>query len=276
MGSAATSNTSEVPNVALRNISKNFADVKALESVDLEVSRGEVLVIIGPSGSGKSTLLRCINLLEVPTQGRLEIDGQTVLEVGEGATPHFKVVDRAALEARRRTAMVFQRFNLFPHLSVLGNVTIGPTRVQKIPKDEAEKNARGLLERVGLADKINAYPAELSGGQQQRVAIARALALNPEILLFDEPTSALDPELVGEVLHVMKDMAHDGITKVVVTHEMGFANDVADRVVVMDHGRVIETGTPGDIFTSPGNERTRSFLQRLLERETGLKEGVNL
>lgn len=276
MDSDVTNNSPSAPNVALRNVSKHFGDVPALEGVDLEVSRGEVVVIIGPSGSGKSTLLRCINLLEVPTEGCLEIDGNTVLNVGQNSPPHFKIVDRAALEARRKTSMVFQRFNLFPHLNVLGNVTIGPIRVQNFSRDEAEENGRALLERVGLEDKIDAYPAELSGGQQQRVAIARALALNPEILLFDEPTSALDPELVGEVLRVMKDMAHDGITKVVVTHEMGFASEVADRVIVMDHGKIIEIGTPADIFTAPNEERTRSFLQRLLERETGLKEAVTV
>jgi polar amino acid transport system ATP-binding protein len=263
------------PMLSLRGLGKRFGALEALADIDLDVAAGEVVAIIGPSGSGKSTLLRCMNLLEVPTEGRLEIAGELVLDQKPGSkAPHFRDVDRAAARARRHSAMVFQRFNLFPHLRALENVTIGLIKVKRLPKAEAEAIGRPLLARVGLGDRLDAWPAQMSGGQQQRVAIARALALSPDILLFDEPTSALDPELVGEVLAVMKDLAHDGVTKVIVTHEMGFAREVADRVVVMDHGRIIETGVPETIFRSPRHERTRSFLQRLIERESGLKEAV--
>jgi ABC-type polar amino acid transport system ATPase subunit len=261
------------PIITMRGISKRFAGLTALDQVDLEIGEGEVVAVIGPSGSGKSTLLRCINLLEVPTEGQLTIAGETIIDRKPGSRePHHRALDAAAMKARARTAMVFQRFNLFPHLTALDNVTVGPIKVRGVPKAAAVRHAVELLTRVGLGDRLSAWPAQLSGGQQQRVAIARALALNPEIVLFDEPTSALDPELVGEVLKVMKDLAHDGTTKVVVTHEMTFAREVADRVVVMDQGRIVEVGPPETIFTNPTNERTRNFLRRLLERESIFRE----
>ena len=264
------------PMVSMRGVSKRFGAVAALSDVDLDVGEGEVVAIIGPSGSGKSTLLRCINLLEVPTEGRLTLAGESVLDIPCGArAPGYRMLDIASAKARVRTAMVFQRFNLFPHLTALQNVTIGPVRVQRVSRDQAERTATELLARVGLADRLDAWPAQLSGGQQQRVAIARALALNPEILLFDEPTSALDPELVGEVLKVMSDLARDGTTKIIVTHEMAFAREVADRVVVMDQGRIVEIGRPREIFSGPTHERTRSFLRRLLERESLFRENAS-
>jgi ABC-type polar amino acid transport system ATPase subunit len=261
------------PILTLREIDKRFGRIDALADINLDVAKGEVIAIIGPSGSGKSTLLRCMNLLEVPTSGRLEIAGELILDLTEGGpTPRLRDIDRAAALARRHSAMVFQRFNLFPHLRALDNVTIGLVKVRNRPRDEAEEIGRRLLTRVGLGDRLDAWPAEMSGGQQQRVAIARAMALSPDILLFDEPTSALDPELVGEVLDVIKDLSHDGSTKLIVTHEMGFAREIADRIVVMDHGRIIEIGEPESIFRRPQSKRTQSFLQRLLRREAALHE----
>ncbi|QPC95481.1 amino acid ABC transporter ATP-binding protein [Mesorhizobium sp. INR15] len=262
--------------IELAGITKRFGSHVALNAVDLTVSQGEIVVIIGPSGSGKSTLLRCINLLEVPSEGRLTIDQKVIFDRPPGSPKlHFRRMDEIALKARRQSAMVFQRFNLFPHLNVLANVTVGPIKVSRQTRGEAETAARALLEKVGLSAKLDAYPAELSGGQQQRVAIARALAMNPKILLFDEPTSALDPELVGEVLKVIKDIAHDGVTKVIVTHEMGFAREIADRVVMVDHGRILEVGKPAEIFTRPRTERAQAFLRCLFEREATLKEVVS-
>jgi ABC-type polar amino acid transport system ATPase subunit len=253
--------------VCLAGVEKRFGNVVALAGVDLEIGYGEVVCIIGPSGSGKSTLLRCINLLEVPDAGRLDIGGATIFSRTAGEPlPAHRALDAMTQAARWKTAMVFQRFNLFPHLTVLDNVTVGPRRAQGKPQAEAESTARCLLARVGLSDKISTYPSELSGGQQQRVAIARALALSPEILLFDEPTSALDPELVEEVLLVIRELKLDGITKVIVTHEMDFARDVADRIVVMDAGRIIEQGPPEKIFTAPANQRTQQFLKKVLRR----------
>ncbi len=257
--------------VSLSGLGKRFGTHAALSEIDLQIGEAEIVAVIGPSGSGKSTLLRCINLLEAPTEGRIEIDGELILDLPPGAKePHYTVLDDAAARARRKSAMVFQRFNLFPHLRVRENVSIGLVKVQRKPQAEARRVAEALLTDVGLADKLEAWPAELSGGQQQRVAIARAVALNPRILLFDEPTSALDPELVGEVLRVIKGLASNRITKIIVTHEMAFARAAAHRVVVMDHGRIVETGPPEQIFTAPKNPRTQAFLQRLLERETGL------
>jgi ABC-type polar amino acid transport system ATPase subunit len=251
----------------LNGVSKSFKTFTALSQIDLSVSRGEVVVIIGPSGSGKSTLLRCINLLEVPDCGRISIAGQCIFDRPSAETPlNIEKLDKSARRARQRTAMVFQRFNLFPHLTVLDNVTIGPIRAQNRNPSEADKSAKALLTRVGLSDKLDAYPNQLSGGQQQRTAIARALALRPDIMLFDEPTSALDPELVEEVLAVIKQLVRDGMTKIIVTHEMDFARDVGNRIIMMDEGRIIEAGEPSTIFSAPSHPRTLLFLKKLLRR----------
>ncbi|MCO6005627.1 amino acid ABC transporter ATP-binding protein [Actinoallomurus purpureus] len=233
---------------------KAFGDLEVLRGIDFEVRRGEVVCVIGPSGSGKSTLLRCVNLLEEPTEGNVYVGGVELTDPD---------VDIDA--ARRRIGMVFQQFNLFPHLSVLANVTIAQRKVLRRPAVEADRIARENLARVGLADKVDAYPAQLSGGQQQRVAIARALAMGPEVMLFDEPTSALDPELVGDVLGVMRKLALDGMTMLVVTHEMSFAREVADRVVFMDGGVIVEEGPPSKVIGDPAHERTRRFLSRVLD-----------
>ena len=240
------------PIIRIRNLHKWFGPLHVLKGIHLEVAPGEKLVIIGPSGSGKSTLIRTINRLEDFQEGEVVVDGLSVKD------------DRALREIRREVGMVFQQFNLFPHMTVLENVTLAPMRVRRWPREKAEKKALELLERVGILDQARKYPAQLSGGQQQRVAIARALAMEPKIMLFDEPTSALDPEMVGEVLDVMRDLAQGGMTMVVVTHEMGFAREVADRVVFMDGGQIVEEGGPEEIFTRPKEERTRSFLQRVL------------
>jgi len=237
----------------INNLSKFFGDLEVLRDVNISVSKGEVVVIIGPSGSGKSTMLRCINLLEQPTGGEILYQDEDITQLGKRVTDY-----------RKRVGMVFQRFNLFPLKTVLENVMYAPMKLNKIPKKEARDLAMQLLRKVGLENKAEAYPAALSGGQQQRVAIARALAMQPEVLLFDEPTSALDPELVGDVLEVMKQLASEGMTMVVVTHEMGFAKDVADRVIFMDEGYIVEADTPAKIFTTPKNERTRAFLARVL------------
>lgn len=240
--------------IKVENLHKYFGSLEVLKGIDLEVEEQEVVCVIGPSGSGKSTFLRCLNLLEEYTSGRVIINGH---DLSDPATDINKV--------RTEVGMVFQRFNLFPHLTVLGNLTLAPVKGLGIPKAEAEEHARELLKKVGLLDKIDVYPEKLSGGQMQRVAIARALAMNPKIMLFDEPTSALDPELVGEVLAVMKDLAREGMTMVVVTHEMGFAREVADRVLFMDEGIIMEEGKPEEIFSNPKNERTRAFLGKILE-----------
>ena len=233
-------------------LEKKFGDVEVLKSISMHIDDGEVVCLIGPSGSGKSTFLRCLNLLETPTSGAVYYDGRLV----------DQELDTKKL--RREVGMVFQRFNLFPMFSVLKNITYAPMHINKMKKKEAEDLAMELLAKVGLTERAHAYPATLSGGQQQRVAIARALAMQPKMLLFDEPTSALDPELVGEVLSVMKDLAKEGMTMVVVTHEMGFARDVADRVVFMDKGYVVEEGRPLEIFNNPQQERTQQFLGRVL------------
>lgn len=219
----------------------------------MHIKPGEKVVIIGPSGSGKSTFLRCLNLLEQPTGGSIVFDGQEIT-----------APDTDVNKIRRRMGMVFQHFNLFPHMSILKNMTIAPMKLQKRGKDEAEGQAMKLLERVGLADRANAYPSQLSGGQKQRIAIVRALCMNPEVMLFDEPTSALDPEMVGEVLNVMRDLAKEHMTMVVVTHEMGFAREVSDRVIFMAEGKIVEEGTPEEIFTAPKTERLQSFLSKVL------------
>ncbi|MEU5881910.1 amino acid ABC transporter ATP-binding protein [Spirillospora sp. NPDC047279] len=240
--------------VEIRDLYKSFGDNEVLKGIDFTVERGQVICIIGPSGSGKSTLLRCVNLLEEPTSGKVFVEGEEVTDT-----------DVDIDKARRKVGMVFQQFNLFPHLKVLDNITIAQRRVLKRGKGEAEKTARANLERVGLAEKETSYPAQLSGGQQQRVAIARALAMDPALMLFDEPTSALDPELVGDVLTVMRKLAQDGMTMLVVTHEMAFARDVADHVVFMDDGVIVEEGPPDQVIGDPQNERTKLFLRRVLD-----------
>lgn len=239
--------------VVVKNLYKSFDELGVLRGVNLEVQEGEVVCLIGPSGSGKSTLLRCLNRLEEASEGEIVVDGFTITDKKININ-----------KVRENIGMVFQQFNLFSHLTVLKNITLAPLECKKMTPEEAEKTALSLLRRVGLEDKANAYPRQLSGGQQQRVAIARALAMNPDIMLFDEPTSALDPEMVGEVLEVMKELARDGMTMIVVTHEMGFARDVADRVVFMSDGVITEAGTPEEIFTSPKNARTKEFLSRVL------------
>ena len=241
-----------------KNIKKNFGKLEVLKSVNLSISKGDVIAIIGPSGSGKSTFLRCLINLEKVNGGDIIIDGETVVENG------IYIKSKQAKESYKKLGMVFQNFNLFPHMSVIENIISAPINVKKISQTEAKNLARQLLAQIGLSDKENAYPFELSGGQQQRVAIARALALKPDILLFDEPTSALDPEMVGDVLSVMRELARDGMTMAVVTHEMGFAKEVADQVIFMDGGQIVESGTPKEIFDNPQNERTKVFLSKVL------------
>jgi polar amino acid transport system ATP-binding protein len=249
--------------VRAEGVHKSFGRIEALRGIDLEVGKGEVLCIIGPSGSGKSTFLRCINHLEKIDAGRLTVDGELVGYRQRGDVLH-ELRDREVCSRRASIGMVFQRFNLFPHMTALDNVTVGPVRVRKEPKSSAIEHARRLLDRVGLADKLASYPNQLSGGQQQRVAIARALAMRPKLMLFDEPTSALDPELVGEVLDVMRGLAADGMTMIVVTHEIGFAREVGDRLVFMDDGTTVESGPPRDVLANPRHERTKAFLSKLL------------
>ncbi|WP_174184698.1 amino acid ABC transporter ATP-binding protein [Nocardia barduliensis] len=249
--------------VVADRVCKNFGALQVLKGVSLEVGRGEVLCLIGPSGSGKSTFLRCINHLEQVNAGRLYVDGE-IVGYREKNGKLYEMHPREAAKQRREIGMVFQHFNLFPHRTALENVIEAPTQVKKLRKADALTRARELLDRVGLADKANAYPAQLSGGQQQRVAIARALAMDPKLMLFDEPTSALDPELVGEVLTVMRELARSGMTMVVVTHEMGFAREVADQLVFMDGGVVVEAGPPRELLADPRHERTKAFLSRLL------------
>ncbi|TSD89671.1 amino acid ABC transporter ATP-binding protein [Mycobacterium sp. KBS0706] len=251
------------PMVVAAEVHKHFGSLHALQGVSLEVERGEVLCIIGPSGSGKSTLLRCINQLESVDGGAVWVDGELAGYRRDGDAL-YALTDREVARQRLASGMVFQRFNLFAHLTVLANIIEGPVTVQKRPKAEAVAEAMGLLQRVGLADKRDAYPAELSGGQQQRIAIARALAMKPKLMLFDEPTSALDPELVGEVLAVMRDLAASGMTMIVVTHELGFAREVANRVVFMDRGRIVEIGPPQQVLGSPREARTRDFIAAVL------------
>ncbi|MCY6958141.1 amino acid ABC transporter ATP-binding protein [Clostridium brassicae] len=239
--------------IKVNNLHKKFKDIHVLKGIDAHIKKGEVVVVIGPSGSGKSTFLRCLNLLEEPTEGEIIFEGQSITDKGVNIN-----------KLREKMGMVFQQFNLFPHLSVLSNITIAPIKVKNISKEEAEKRALELLDRVGLKDKAKVYPKQLSGGQKQRIAIARALAMSPDVMLFDEPTSALDPEMVGEVLEVMKELAKEGMTMVVVTHEMGFAREVADRVFFMDGGVISEEGTPEEIFSNPKNDRTKDFLSKVL------------
>ena len=241
------------PLIRAVNVKKNFGDQEVLKGIDLEVNEGDVVVFIGPSGSGKSTFLRCLNLLEVPTDGHILFEGTDITDKKVNIDLH-----------RQKVGMVFQHFNLFPHMNVMKNLTLGPIKLQGKKPEEAEKEAMELLKLVGLADRADAYPNQLSGGQKQRIAIVRALCMKPEVLLFDEPTSALDPEMVGEVLNVMRDLARSGMTMIVVTHEMGFAREVANRVVFMDEGILMEENTPEEFFSHPKNERLQSFLSKVL------------
>ncbi|MGE2713891.1 amino acid ABC transporter ATP-binding protein [Mycolicibacterium litorale] len=249
--------------VKAEQVCKSFGALHVLKGVTLEVGRGEVLCIVGPSGSGKSTFLRCINHLEQVNAGRLYVDGELV-GYRERGDKLFELSPREAAKQRRDVGMVFQHFNLFPHRTALGNIVEAPVHVKRVKKDDAVARAKDLLDQVGLADKATAYPAQLSGGQQQRVAIARALAMNPKLMLFDEPTSALDPELVGEVLGVMKKLASEGMTMLVVTHEMGFAREVADKLVFMDGGVIVESGPPREMMSNPQHERTKAFLSKVM------------
>ena len=239
--------------IRVNNLHKSFEKSEVLKGINEHIEKGEVVVVIGPSGSGKSTFLRCLNLLEVPTSGEIIFEGKNITD---------KKVDINKI--REKMGMVFQQFNLFPHKTVLDNLTIAPIKVKGVSKADAEKKAKELLDRVGLLNKADAYPSSLSGGQKQRIAIARALAMDPDVMLFDEPTSALDPEMVGEVLNVMKELAKEGMTMVVVTHEMGFAREVGDRILFMDKGNIMEEGTPEEIFSNPKNPRTIDFLSKLL------------
>ncbi|CAN5436573.1 amino acid ABC transporter ATP-binding protein [soil metagenome] len=259
----AVSDAATTPMVKAESVCKNFGALKVLKGVTLEIGRGQVLVLVGPSGSGKSTFLRCINHLEVVNAGRLYVDGD-LIGYRERGGKLYEMPTRDAAKQRRDIGMVFQHFNLFPHRSALANIMEAPIQVKGVKKKEALERARDLLDQVGLADKAEAYPAQLSGGQQQRVAIARALAMSPKLMLFDEPTSALDPELVGEVLGVMKKLASEGMTMVVVTHEMGFAREVADQLVFMDAGVIVESGNPREVLSNPQEERTKLFLSKVM------------
>ena len=235
------------------NLQKNFGKLHVLKGIDIKIEQGEVVVVIGPSGSGKSTFLRCLNLLEEPTGGEVIFEGSSITDKKNDVN-----------KLREKMGMVFQQFNLFPHMTVLENITLAPRKVKKLSSKEADEIAFGLLKRIGLEDKAHAYPNQLSGGQKQRIAIARALAMSPDVMLFDEPTSALDPEMVGEVLDVMKKLASDGMTMVVVTHEMGFAKEVGSRVLFMDEGRIVEEGSPEEVFSNPRHPRTKDFLGKVL------------
>ncbi|MCI6692054.1 MAG: amino acid ABC transporter ATP-binding protein [Clostridium sp.] len=239
--------------INVNNLHKYFGENEVLKGIDETINKGEVVVVIGPSGSGKSTFLRCLNLLEEPTDGEIIFEGKNITDKNTNIN-----------KIREKMGMVFQQFNLFPHKTVLENLTIAPINVKNKSKEEAVKKANDLLKKVGLLDKANAYPSSLSGGQKQRIAIARALAMEPDVMLFDEPTSALDPEMVGEVLNVMKDLAKEGMTMIVVTHEMGFAREVGDRIIFMDGGKIVEQGTPEEIFDNPKNPRTKDFLSKVL------------
>ena len=241
--------------INVENLSKNFGDLKVLKNISTTINKGEIISIIGPSGSGKSTFLRCINKLEEPTEGHIYIDGMDLMDKNTDLN-----------KIRERVGMVFQHFNLFPNMTVLENLTLSPTMVKKESKEEAEKYALYLLEKVGLSDKAKSYPTQLSGGQKQRIAIARALAMKPEVILFDEPTSALDPEMIKEVLDVMRDLAKEGMTMLIVTHEMGFARNVGNRILFMDNGEIIEDCSPKDFFENPTNDRIKDFLNKVLNK----------
>jgi polar amino acid transport system ATP-binding protein len=263
MSVSEVSDATSTPMVKAEGVCKNFGALKVLKGVTLEIGRGQVLVLVGPSGSGKSTFLRCINHLEQVNGGRLYVDGELIGYRERGDKLH-EMPPREAAKQRRDIGMVFQHFNLFPHRTALANIIEAPIQVKGVKKAEAVERAKDLLQQVGLSDKASAYPAQLSGGQQQRVAIARALAMSPKLMLFDEPTSALDPELVGEVLGVMKKLASEGMTMVVVTHEMGFAREVADQLVFMDGGVIVESGKPREVLSNPQHERTQLFLSKVM------------
>lgn len=239
--------------IELKDLHKSFGNLEVIKGIDLEIDKGDILVIIGPSGSGKSTVLRCMNLLEEPTSGQIIFEGQDILR-------NLRTIDKT----REKIGMVFQNFNLFPNKTILDNITLAPMKVKGKTREEAEKKAKELLERVGLLDKVDAYPVQLSGGQQQRIAIARALAMEPDMMLFDEPTSALDPEMVKEVLDVIKELAHEGMTMAIVTHEMGFAKEVADRVIFVDGGKIVEDGSPEEVFNRPKSDRAKDFFDKIL------------
>lgn len=239
--------------ISVEHLKKNFEDLEVLKDISVEIKKGDVMCIIGPSGSGKSTFLRCLNLLEKPTDGKIIFAGENLTDKSVDLNKH-----------RQKMGMVFQQFNLFPHMTILDNLTCAPMMLKKVPEEQAKAKAMELLERVGLADRADAYPKQLSGGQKQRVAIVRALCMEPDVMLFDEPTSALDPEMVGEVLDVMKELAKDGMTMVVVTHEMGFAREVSNRVLFLDEGYIVEQGTPEEVFDHPQSERLQSFLKKVL------------
>lgn len=243
------------PYITVNNLKKHYkgGKIRALDGIDCTIKRGEVVVVIGPSGSGKSTFLRSLNLMEIPSAGEIIVDGVNIVGKGVNINHH-----------RQKTCMVFQHFNLFPHMTVMRNMTLAPTKLLKVPKKVAEEKAQELLNRVGLGDRANSYPNQLSGGQKQRVAIVRALMMEPEVMLFDEPTSALDPEMVGEVLEVMKELASEGMTMVVVTHEMGFAREVGSRVIFVDDGVIVEEGTPNEVFNNPQHPRLKDFLSKVL------------
>ena len=237
----------------LKDLHKSFGNLEVIKGIDLEIDKGDILVIIGPSGSGKSTVLRCMNLLEEPTSGQIIFEGKDILK-------NLRTIDKT----REKIGMVFQNFNLFPNKTILDNITLAPMKVKGKTREEAEKKAKELLERVGLLDKVDAYPVQLSGGQQQRIAIARALSMEPDMMLFDEPTSALDPEMVKEVLDVIKELAHEGMTMAIVTHEMGFAKEVADRVIFVDGGKIVEDGSPEEVFNRPKSDRAKDFFDKIL------------
>lgn len=241
------------PLIQVKGLGKSFGDIHVLEGIDVDIYKGDVVFVVGPSGSGKSTFLRCLNLLEEPTEGHIFFEGTDITDKKTNIDKH-----------RQKMGMVFQQFNLFPHMDIMKNLTIAPMKLQGISQQEAEKEAMALLERVGLADRAHAYPSQLSGGQKQRIAIVRALCMKPDVMLFDEPTSALDPEMVGEVLNVMRELAREKMTMVVVTHEMGFAREVATRVMFMDGGDFVEEAAPEEFFTNPKNERLKSFLSKVL------------
>ena len=237
----------------LKDLHKSFGNLDVIKGIDLEIDKGDILVIIGPSGSGKSTVLRCMNLLEEPTSGQIIFEGKDILK-------NLRTIDKT----REKIGMVFQNFNLFPNKTILDNITLAPMKVKGKTREEAEKKAKELLERVGLLDKVDAYPVQLSGGQQQRIAIARALAMEPDMMLFDEPTSSLDAEMVKEVLDVIKELAHEGMTMAIVTHEMGFAKEVADRVIFVDGGKIVEDGSPEEVFNRPKSDRAKDFFDKIL------------